>query len=79
MKRLLLALTAFSVFAVQAEPLQVAATPVPHAEILEFIKPSLKEQGVELMLKSSPTTYSPMCRLLKSAWTRTFPASTLLR
>lgn len=51
MKKILLALTAFSVFAVQAQSLQVAATPVPHAEILEFIKPALQEQGVELDVK----------------------------
>ncbi|WP_134684047.1 MetQ/NlpA family ABC transporter substrate-binding protein [Brevibacillus migulae] len=34
-----------------AEPtktLKVGAAPVPHAEILEFIKPKLKEQGVDL-------------------------------
>jgi len=33
-----------------AEPavLKVGAAPVPHAEILEFVKPVLKEQGVEL-------------------------------
>jgi D-methionine transport system substrate-binding protein len=29
----------------------VAATPVPHAEILEFVKPKLAEQGVELDVK----------------------------
>lgn len=51
MKKTLLALAALSVFAVQAEPLQVAATPVPHAEILEFLKPSLAAQGVELEVK----------------------------
>lgn len=51
MKKTLLALAALSVFAVHAEPLQVAATPVPHAEILEFLKPSLAEQGVELDVK----------------------------
>lgn len=51
MKKTLLALAALSIFAVQAEPLQVAATPVPHAEILEFIKPALQEQGVELDVK----------------------------
>lgn len=31
-----------------AEKLSVAATPVPHAELLEFIKPELAKQGVEL-------------------------------
>lgn len=51
MKKTLLALAALSVFAVQAEPLKVAATPVPHAEILEFLKPALAEQGVELDVK----------------------------
>lgn len=51
-KSLLLAaaLTAFSLTA-QAEKLQVAATPVPHAEILEFVKPKLAEQGVTLDVK----------------------------
>lgn len=38
-------------FSVQAEKLSVAATAVPHAEILEHIKPSLAEQGVELDIK----------------------------
>ncbi|WP_137886079.1 MetQ/NlpA family ABC transporter substrate-binding protein [Pseudomonas sp. 2FE] len=33
------------------ETLTVAATPVPHAEILEFIKPALAQQGVELRVK----------------------------
>lgn len=35
-------------FNAAAETLRVAATPVPHAEILEFVKPQLAEQGVEL-------------------------------
>lgn len=38
-------------FTVQAEKLSVAATAVPHAEILEHIKPTLAEQGVELDIK----------------------------
>lgn len=53
MKKTLLAaaaLTAFSLSAA-AETLQVAATPVPHAEILEFVKPALAEQGVTLEVK----------------------------
>ncbi|WP_404417850.1 MetQ/NlpA family ABC transporter substrate-binding protein [Marinospirillum sp.] len=53
MKKLLtglLALAAFSIQA-QAQTLQVAATAVPHAEILEFLKPSLAEQGVDLQVK----------------------------
>lgn len=34
-----------------AEKLSIAATPVPHAELLEFIKPDLAKQGVELDIK----------------------------
>jgi len=52
-KPLLLAaaiLTSFTLSAT-AETLQVAATPVPHAEILEFVKPALAEQGVTLDVK----------------------------
>lgn len=41
--------TAFGAHAV--EKLSVAATAVPHAEILEFVKPTLAEQGVELDIK----------------------------
>jgi D-methionine transport system substrate-binding protein len=35
----------------RAEKLVVGATPVPHAEILEFIKPALANQGVTLEIK----------------------------
>lgn len=50
--RLIALLAAFAVFSVQAaDKLSVAATAVPHAEILEFIKPDLAEQGVELDIK----------------------------
>ncbi|MGC4076342.1 MAG: MetQ/NlpA family ABC transporter substrate-binding protein [Rubrivivax sp.] len=39
-------------FAAQAdEVLKVAASPVPHAQILEFVKPALKKQGVDLQVK----------------------------
>ncbi|MBB3214610.1 D-methionine transport system substrate-binding protein [Herbaspirillum sp. Sphag1AN] len=34
-----------------AEKLVIAATPVPHAEILEFIKPILAKEGVDLQIK----------------------------
>ncbi|MGE8499799.1 MAG: MetQ/NlpA family ABC transporter substrate-binding protein [Pseudomonas sp.] len=43
---------AFSISAAQAgEKLVVAATPVPHAEILELIKPQLAKEGVDLDVK----------------------------
>lgn len=35
----------------QAETLSIAATPVPHAELLEFIKPDLAKAGVDLDIK----------------------------
>src|SRR5690348_18370483 len=31
-----------------ANELKVAATPVPHAQMLEFIKPDLKAKGIDL-------------------------------
>lgn len=34
-----------------AEVIKVGATPIPHAEILEFIKPELKKDGYELEIK----------------------------
>ncbi len=37
--------------AVHAEKLSVAATPVPHAELLELVKPVLAKEGVELDIK----------------------------
>ena len=45
-----LALAAGSV-ASAADRLVIAATPVPHAEILEFVKPMLAKEGVELEVK----------------------------
>ncbi len=38
-------------FAQANETLVVAATPVPHAEILELIKPTLAKEGVDLQIK----------------------------
>ncbi|KIV73024.1 MULTISPECIES: MetQ/NlpA family ABC transporter substrate-binding protein [Pseudomonadaceae] len=51
MKKLLVAAAAFAAFSAQADTLTVAATPVPHAEILEFIKPQLAKEGVDLKIK----------------------------
>lgn len=52
MKFLFAALTmAISCSAHSAEILNVAATAVPHAEILEFVKPRLAAEGVELKIK----------------------------
>ncbi|WP_314019926.1 MetQ/NlpA family ABC transporter substrate-binding protein [Stutzerimonas degradans] len=52
MKKLIAALATVAAFSAQAaEELKVAATAVPHAEILEFVKPKLAEQGVELQIK----------------------------
>ncbi|QLC73003.1 MetQ/NlpA family ABC transporter substrate-binding protein [Pseudomonas sp. LPB0260] len=51
MKKLLVAAAAFAALSAQAESLSVAATAVPHAEILEFVKPALAADGVELQIK----------------------------
>lgn len=51
MKRLLAALALCAAGTAQAETLSVAATPVPHAELLEFVKPQLAAQGVELQVR----------------------------
>jgi len=51
MKKLLAAVAAFAAFSAQAESLTVAATAVPHAEILEFVKPALAKEGVGLNVK----------------------------
>ena len=51
MKKLIAAIAALAAFSAQAESLSVAATAVPHAEILEFVKPALAKEGVELNIK----------------------------
>ncbi len=51
MKKLIAAFAALAAFSAQVESLSVAATAVPHAEILEFIKPALAKEGVELNIK----------------------------
>jgi len=51
MKKLLVAFAAVAAFSAHAETLTVAATPVPHAEILEFVKPTLAKEGVDLKVK----------------------------
>lgn len=46
------ALALASAFSVQAaEKLSIAATAVPHAEILAFVQPTLEDQGIELEVK----------------------------
>ena len=52
MKQLLALLATVAAFNVHAaDKLTVAATAVPHAEILEFVKPALAKEGVELDVK----------------------------
>lgn len=46
-----LVIAAVSLAAQAQEVLKIGATPVPHAEILEFVKPALKAQGVDLQIK----------------------------
>jgi len=52
MKKIVAALALATAFGAHAaDKLSVAATAVPHAELLEFVKPGLAEQGVELDIK----------------------------
>ncbi|QXI28645.1 MetQ/NlpA family ABC transporter substrate-binding protein [Pseudomonas vanderleydeniana] len=52
MKKLIAAFAAVAAFSAHAaETLSVAASPVPHAEILEFVKPTLAKEGVDLKIK----------------------------
>ncbi len=43
-------LAIFSSCSKSKEGLRVAATPVPHAQMLEFVKPQLKEEGIDLVI-----------------------------
>ena len=51
MKKLFAAVAAVAAFSAHAGDLSVAASPVPHAEILEFAKPALAKEGVNLKVK----------------------------
>lgn len=46
-----LSLAALFAGSAAADTLRVAATPVPHAELLEHVKPMLAEEGIELDIK----------------------------
>ncbi|TVX87108.1 MetQ/NlpA family ABC transporter substrate-binding protein [Paenibacillus agilis] len=49
--------------AAQTTKIVVGASPVPHAEILEHIKPKLKEQGIELEVKTFTDYIQPNVQL----------------
>ena len=51
MKKLLATLAALAALNAQAQTLEVAASAVPHAEILEFVRPQLAEAGIELKIR----------------------------
>ena len=46
-----LALVLFATTTASAQTLTIAASAIPHAEILEFIKPQLQAEGVDLRIK----------------------------
>lgn len=50
MKKLALLALVFLCGCSKQEGLKIAATPVPHAEMLEFIKPDLQAQGINLII-----------------------------
>ena len=45
------ALLGFLSLGLHAQTLTVAASAIPHAEILEFVKPTLAREGVDLQIK----------------------------
>ncbi len=52
-KQILIVVLAFLVGSCSKEPkngLRVAASPVPHAQMLEFVKPELKKKGIDLII-----------------------------
>ena len=46
-----LAVATLAVSVQAADVLKIAATPVPHAEILNFVKPRLQAEGIELQIR----------------------------
>ncbi|WAF88491.1 MetQ/NlpA family ABC transporter substrate-binding protein [Metapseudomonas otitidis] len=66
MKKVLATLAAVIAFHAHAnEHLVVGATPVPHAEILEFVKPALAKEGVDLEVKVFNDFIQPNLQLAK--------------
>ncbi|AIS18804.1 methionine ABC transporter substrate-binding protein [Pseudomonas rhizosphaerae] len=73
MKKLLAAMAAVAALSAQAnESLNVAATAVPHAEILEFVKPQLAEQGVDLNVKIFTDYIQPNAQVAQKAMDANF-------
>ena len=73
MKRLLTAMAAVAALSAQAnESLTVAATAVPHAEILEFVKPQLAEQGIDLNIKVFTDYIQPNLQVAQKAMDANF-------
>ncbi len=69
MKKLLVAFAAVAAFSAHAaDTLTVAATPVPHAEILEFVKPALAKEGVDLKVKVFTDYIQPNVQVAENAW-----------
>lgn len=48
---LFITLFGYSLLGYSAEKLTIAATPVPHAEILKFVQPMLAKEGIDLKIK----------------------------
>ena len=60
-----------SAAAAGAEELRVAATPVPHADILKLIEPDLKKDGYDLKIVEFSDYVSRTSRLMQAKWTPT--------
>lgn len=75
MKKLLAAFSAVAALgltaAQAAESLTVAATPVPHAEILNVVKPLLAKEGVDLKIKEFTDYVQPNVQVSEKRLTPT--------
>ncbi len=66
MKKAIAILAAVAAFTAHAgEKLVVGATPVPHADILEFVKPELAKEGVDLDIKVFTDFIQPNVQLVE--------------
>lgn len=72
MKKLFALVAVLAAFTAQAnEKLVVGASPVPHAEILEFVKPQLAQEGVDLDIKVFSDFIQPNVQLAEKTSTPT--------
>ena len=48
--------------------IRIGVTPVPHADIVNFIKPQLEKEGVKLEVVEFNDTFSPISLWIRRTW-----------